>query len=393
MATPISRLKRCSGWYKLLPVLLIGNLLWLPRYSQASPLPMPPMSGPLTSLAPIHFRAGPLGQLDITGVMSGFGVWQNHTVRGDRSFRADISNAQIFIQKTHGWVQFFLQAGAYNLPTLGTPSLSTGNTVSEYYGALPQAFLKIVPSRNFSIQAGKLPTLIGAEYTFTFENMNIERGLLWNQENAIERGVQLNYSVGSFAASLQWGDGFYSNRYNWISGELSYTINPESSLSFVAMGHVGQTVYSSPATPLDQNNSDLYSVVYTYSSRSWVIQPYFQYTFVPRNLSIGVSRGTATRGIALLASNRIAPCFSLAARVEYIASTGNVRDGAANLLYGPGSRAWSLTLTPTWQDRGFFARAEFSFVNVLDGVSGNIFGPHGDSTNQARVLFETGFMF
>jgi len=33
--------------------------------------------------------------------------------------------------------------------------------------------------------AAKLPTLIGAEYTFTFENMNIERGLLWNQEKRL----------------------------------------------------------------------------------------------------------------------------------------------------------------------------------------------------------------
>lgn len=325
--------------------------------------------------------------------MSGLGAWQNHTVPGDQSFRADISNAQIFIQKTHGWVQFFLQAGAYNLPALGTPLLSTGNTVSEYYGALPQAFMKVVPSRNFSIEAGKLPTLIGAEYTFSFENMNIERGLLWNQENAIERGVQLNYNVGPFAASLQWGDGFYSNRYNWISGALSYTINPASSLSFVAMGHVGRTDYSSPATPLDQNNSGLYSLLYTYSSGSWVIQPYFQYTFVPVDPLIGIRRGTATRGVALLASKRIASGFSLAGRVEYIASTGNAQDGAANLLYGPGSQAWSLTFTPTWQDGGFFARAEFSFVRVLDGVPGDVFGSHGNSANQARILFETGFLF
>jgi hypothetical protein len=396
MATSIIRLKRSPVWYKALPFLLIGligNLLWTLRYVQASPLPMPAVTGPLTSLAPFRFRAGPLGQLDITGLMSGFGAWQDHPVPGDRSFRSNISNAQVFIQKTHGWIQFFLQAGAYNLPALGTPFISTGKTVSEYYGALPQAFLKIIPSRNFSIQAGKLPTLIGAEYTFTFENMNIERGLLWNQENAIERGVQFNYSVGPLAASLQWGDGFYSNRYNWVSGELSYTINPVSSLSFVAMGHVGQTDYSGPATPLDQNNSDLYSVVYTYSSRSWIIQPYFQYTSVSRDLSIGVSRGTSTRGVALLASNRIAPGFFLAARVEYITSTGNVRNGAADLLYGPGSRAWSMTLTPTWQNGAFFARAEFSFVRVLDGVPGDIFGPHGDSANQARILFETGFMF
>jgi hypothetical protein len=382
--------RRRIGWER---ILLIGALSFGIRSAYPAPLPMPAMSGPLTALAPFHFSAGPLGQLDISGVMSGLGVWQDNPAPGDHAFRADISNAQVFIQKTHGFFQFFLQAGAYDLPALGTPFLSTGNTVSEYYGALPQAFLKIVPSRNFSIQAGKLPTLIGAEYTFTFENMNIERGLLWNQENAVERGVQVNYSGGPFEASLQWGDGFYSNRFNWISGSLSYAINSASSVSFVGMGNAGQTDYSTPATPLDQNNSDLLSLVYTYSSNAWVIQPYLQYTSVPANPLIGVHREASTRGAALLMSDRIAPHFFLAARIEYIASTGNARDGAANLLYGPGSKAWSLTFTPTWEDQGFFARAEFSFVQVLDETSGDGFGFQGNRPSQARALLETGFLF
>ncbi|EQD39384.1 hypothetical protein B1B_15383, partial [mine drainage metagenome] len=169
--------------------------------AHAAPLPMPAMTGPLASPSPFSFNAGPLGELDITGVMSGMGVWQDNPITGDRSTHADISNGQIFIQKTHGLIQFFLQAGAYNMPALGTPFLSTGNTTSDYYGALPQAYLKIAPTNAFSVLIGKIPTLIGAEYTFTFENMNIERGLLWNQENAVTRGIQANYGAGPLSAS------------------------------------------------------------------------------------------------------------------------------------------------------------------------------------------------
>ena len=58
-----------------------------------------------------------------------------------------------------------------------------------------------------SILAGKLPTLIGPEYTFSFENMNIQRGLLWNQENAVNRGVQVNYNSEHIAISASWNDG------------------------------------------------------------------------------------------------------------------------------------------------------------------------------------------
>ncbi len=385
----------------ILPLAVLSTLALVSSdTAQAAPLPMPAMTGPLQSPSPFQFNAGPLGKLDITGVMSGMGVWQdNPGLAGtpDKYTRADISNGQIFIQKTHGLIQFFLQAGAYNMPALGAPFLSTGNTTSDYYGALPQAYLKIAPTKNFSVLIGKLPTLIGAEYTFTFENMNIERGLLWNQENAVNRGVQVNYSAGPLSASLAWSDGFYSNRYNWLSGSLSYTINSANTVSFVGMGNAGQTGYSSLATPIYQNNSDIYNLIYTYSSGPWMIQPYLQYTQVSANHNPNpasyVQRSTGTRGAAILASYSLTPHIALAARAEYIASTGNATDGAVNLMYGPGSKAWSITVTPTYQDHDFFARAEFSYVQASSYTQGDVFGPQGNNPTQARALFETGFLF
>ena len=377
-----------------LAVAVLSTLALVSGTAQAAPLPMPAMTGPLQSPSPFQFNAGPLGKLDITGVMSGMGVWQDNPVPGDRFTRADISNGQIFIQKTHGLIQFFLQAGAYNMPALGTPFLSTGATTADYYGALPQAYLKIAPTKNFSVLIGKLPTLIGAEYTFTFENMNIERGLLWNQENAVNRGVQVNYSAGPLSASLAWSDGFYSNRFNWLSGSLSYTINSANTVSFVGMGNAGQTDYStSLATPIYQNNSDIYNLIYTYSSGPWMIQPYLQYTHVPANPAIGVGHSTATKGAAILASYSLTPHVTLAARAEYITSTGNATDGAVNLMYGPGSKAWSITVTPTYQDHDFFARAEFSYVQASSYTQGDVFGPQGTNPTQARALVETGFLF
>ena len=113
---------------------------------------------------------------------------------------------------------------------------------------MPVAFLKLQAGKNTSFLIGELPTLIGAEYTFTFENMNIERGLLWNQENAVNRGIQVNQTMGKFTASLSWNDGFYSNRYTWLTGSLTYTKGPHS-LAFVGGGNLGQTAYQTYATP------------------------------------------------------------------------------------------------------------------------------------------------
>jgi hypothetical protein len=359
----------------------------------AAPLSTPAMVGPLSAASPRTFDAGPLGKLNVNGILSGFGSWQNHPDSSDKAARADVSNGQIFIQKTSGLVQYFLQAGAYNLPALGTPLLSTRNTISDYFGPLPQAYLKLAPTGNFSFLMGKLPTLIGAEDTFTFENMNIERGLLWNQENAVNRGIQVNYSKGKFSGALSWNDGFYSNRYNWLTGELTYTANASNGLELAAGGNLGRTAYSSIANPLYQNNSDIYALIYTHTAKRWVIEPYFQYTYVPIDAKTGINRTTATQGEAVLGTYSFAHNLTMAGRVEYISSTGSIHNGAINLLYGPGSQAWSLTLTPTYQKKAFFARGEFSVAQALNYTPGDGFGPNNSNSNQIRGVVETGFMF
>src|SRR6516225_1517513 len=155
------------------------------------------------------------------------------------------------------------RAGAYNILALGTPFLPTDKANTELYGPVPVAFVKLLPGKNTSILVGALPTLMGAEYTFDFENMNIERGLLWNQENAVTRGIQVNQTLGKVTASLSWNDGFYSNRYSGLSGSLTYTNGPHS-VSFQGMGYLGTTNWQSLSTPI-QNNSTMYALIYTYS--------------------------------------------------------------------------------------------------------------------------------
>ena len=203
-------------------------------------LPTPAITGPLAGAPPFLFDGGPFGKIAVNGIVSGFAMGQDNSVPGDKSTNATLSNGQVWIQKTDGWFQFYMQAGAYTMPALATPYMNTGNTVSNFYGPLPVAFVKLVPSKTTSILIGELPTLIGAEYTFTFENMNIERGLLWNQENAVSRGVQINQAIGKYVtASLSLNDGFYSNRYTWLTGSLTVTKGPHA-LAFVGGGNFDQ---------------------------------------------------------------------------------------------------------------------------------------------------------
>jgi Putative beta-barrel porin-2, OmpL-like. bbp2 len=345
----------------------------------------------LSNLPPAIFDAGPFGKIAVNGILSGYGLLQTNHVAGDDTKQADLGNGMVFIQKTDGWFQYFLQAGAYNIPDLGAPFLSTKNTISDFWGPLPVAFVKLQAGKNTSFQIGSLPTLIGAEYTFSFQNMNVERGLLWNQEPAISRGIQVNQTMGKVTASLSWNDGYYSNRYSWLSGSLAYANGPHA-LSFVAGGNLGQTAYSSFATPV-QNNGSIYNVIYTYTKGPLIIQPYFQYSSVPTNKTIGVIDGASATGGAILVSYAFKHGFSLPVRWEYISTSGSVAKDSVNLLYGPGSNATSLTVTPTFQQGGFFVRGDIAWVHAGSFTPGSVAGPNGTDNNQFRAVGEIGFIF
>jgi hypothetical protein len=375
--------------------LSLATLAWVAlgaATARAQSLPTPAMTGPLQTASPFTFDAGPLGKLDVTGIVSGMGLLQGNHVAGDDTSQWDLSNGQVFIQKVTGWWQFYLQAGAYNIPALAAPFISTADTLGDFFGPVPVGYIKLAPSKNFSILVGKLPTLIGAETTFTFQNMNIERGLLWNQENDVNRGVQLNDTLGRFTASLSWNDGFYSNRFTWLTGSVSYAFNSANTLALVAGGNLAQTAFRNLATPV-QNNSSIYNVIYTYSKGPWLLMGHWQYTDVPTDRMVGIAQGAATSGEMFMVNFNFKHHLSLAGRGEYISSTGSAARQTVNLLFGPGSDGWSFTVTPTYQNHGFFLRADFSYVQALHETPGDAFGPLGMNRSQPRAVLETGLMF
>jgi Putative beta-barrel porin-2, OmpL-like. bbp2 len=364
----------------------------------------PAMAGPLTpNPSPTRYDTGPFGNVFATGALTGFALWQNNPTLGDRGARVDLTNAQVFVQKADGILQFFVQGGLYALPAIGTPYINSIKTTNDLWGPIPQVFIKLAPNDNWSVMVGKLPSLVGLEYTFSFQNLNIERGLLWNQTSSVSRGVQLNHSVGPISLALSWNDGFYSDQLSWLSGSATWKIDSAHSLAAIWAGNVRTTTVSTTATPLFQNNSRIYNVIYTNNYGPWTLSPYLQYTYIPRRPSIGVLHDAATYGAALLmnyafdSSSKVGGLslagFSLPFRIEYIASTGNVANGAPNLMYGPGSTAWSIAITPTYQYKRFFARAEFSYVGASNTTAGFAFGPTGANTRQARLLLESGFLF
>jgi hypothetical protein len=373
-----------------------------PAAAAPMPLPSPSMTAPLSTAIPHEIPAGPFGKIEVTGVLSGIGLFgDNPQSRGDEG-HVDLSNAQVFIQKTSGWFQFYAQGGAYNIPVVGYPFVKTVTSPSSLlYGPLPVAYVKLVKG-NFNIEIGSLPTLIGAEYTFDFENMNIERGLLWNQEPAISRGIQINDTYKKLTVAFSWNDGFYSDRYTSLSGSLAFAINAANTVTFAAGGNADTYARTNCpgtfvcATPIFQNNEQVYNLIYTYTKGSLIISPYYQYTVVASNDAVygAGNPGAHTNGGAVLANYSFKHGFSLAVRPEYIKSSGTIPTNEANLLgYGSGSGAFSFTVTPTWAKDAFFLRGDVSVVHLVDATPGFGFGISGANTNQTRGVIEAGFMF
>ena len=362
--------------------------------ANADPLPAPSFGAPLSANAnPISLDAGPLGKIAVGGAITGMVLGQDHRAAGDRSWQADLTNAQGWIEKTDGPVQFFAEVGAYSFPALGVPYLPAAEATDANFGALPVGYLKLVPDSHFNVIVGQLPTLIGAEAGFTFQNTNINRGLLWNQEPVVSRGVQANFSQGPLSMSLSLNDGFYSNRYNWVSGSLAYTVTPADTVTIVGGGNLGQTARTSFTTPLLQNNSAIYNLIYSHSAGPLMVTPYLQYTTVASHPDIGITRSASTWAGAVLAKYSLSPKWSLAGRAEYLQSSGSTADGDPNLLYGAGSKAWSLTVTPTFQQGIYFVRGEVAYTQLIDAAPGAALGSAGLDKSQVRGAIETGILF
>ncbi len=243
--------------------------------------------------------------------------------------------------------------------------------------------------------AGRLPTLIGAEYTFSFQNMNIERGLLWNQEPAISQGVQVNYSHGPLSLSFSVNDGFFSSKLSTLSGLATWTIDPKNVVAFAGSGNASE--YTRPATFVTSTtlqNSQVYNLMFTHTDGPFMIEPYLQYTHVDANAAAGIPFSASTTGVAVLSKYSFTPELSLAGRVEYISARGGPNDlTGTNLLYGPRSNAYSLTLTPTWQRKALFVRGEVSYTHASDIVPGEALGSAFAAKSQTRGVVEVGFMF
>ncbi len=313
----------------------------------------------------------------------------------DRTSRTEIGNALATLTKNTGALQFSVTVGAYALPVIGQ-SLNTttqDSANSTLFGYIPLANVSYVASPSLTVTAGKMAALLGQESPFTYQNLNIQRGLGFNAEPTISRGVRATYTQGKFTGNLEANDGYYTGSHRAVEGLLGWMPSANTNLQFAFIAPGAGTPGN--VTTSIANKSE-YDFMLTQQFGKLQVLPYLLLIHSPAAASLGFTSSESAAGAVMLANYAFNDRYSLAARYESFTNHSGTTDTSANadfLGYGPGSRATTWTFTPAYKMNAFFVRAELSGVQATNFTPGLTFGPAGKNSTQTRALLELGAQF
>jgi hypothetical protein len=303
----------------------------------------------------------PSPAVTLTAVVGGYTF-----ATGQSPGHSDLSNALVTIARTEGAFRYSVTAGAYAFPVVGTPLVSTfaaGANVN-LFGYVPIAFVKWVPNSQLTLTAGKIATLLGQENGFTFQNINIQRGLAWNAEPTISRGIRATYTPGKLTANLEYNDGYYSASHRAIEGLVGWQSDPNTNVSFAFITPDRNTP---PNLTASVANKAEYDLMIAKQFGKLQILPYFLWIDSPASASNGYASNETAFAQAFLANYAFGGSWSIAARFEALENYSSPTDTNANadlIGFGPGSNAVTYTLTPQYKAGSLTARAEYSLVNA-----------------------------
>ncbi len=169
------------------------------------------------------------------------------------------------------------------------------------------------PDSHVTIYAGQLGTLLGTEGAFTYQNVNIERGLGWALEPVFSRGFHAGYTNGPWTVAAEYNDGFFSGSLNTIEYSLAWAPSSTTSLTFVGMNPGANT--KGNATSFVANQSE-YNFCYTHTAGKWQFSPYVFFVSSPASAPLGYTQRTSDFAISLLGSYSFSSLFSVGFRVE-----------------------------------------------------------------------------
>ncbi len=334
----------------------------------------------------LELKLEPIGTINVSGALTVYTIHSNNkVVPNEYKTRYDVGSAIISLSKSAEPFGFTLIGGAYAFPVVGV-GLSKTSESTDLFSPIPVAYVEYSPMKGLSIQAGKLPTIIGYESAFTYLNNNIQRGLVWNMQPVINNGVRLTYSTDLFFVKLGVNDGFYtlSKKDPKPALEASLGLTPIKDGS-IALNVIFPDKDSKPNNTACPSNKRELNLVASYTLDKLSLGADLLYVEAPKSNKANVPEKAKASGVALHLSYDLKP-FKLSGRIEYVKDNSDA--GGIDLVgLGDGNKGLTFTVTPAYTQGPFFLRGELSYVKADQPFTQN------NKKDQTRLGVEVGFMF
>jgi len=354
----------------------------------------------------IQIDGGPLGPLELSGGMAGYGYAQTGTsdkggssLVGDRSTGVNLDAALIELQKTSGILQFTIEVG----PEGGSPELGVKPSKASVtlYRASPlyQGYVTIAPTGSpITFSAGQFTSLEGYESGVSWTNSNLFLSDIFYVQNSSSVGISATYTHGPLSVDVVFGDGWDTRVANFLQALATYTINSNNSVNVYYAGNLGRTGVN--ATTYAQTsvgnfgpyfvNSQMLGGWYSYTQGNLNLVPEVQYVYAKPDQQVGIPKFTSNLGAALFGDYAFGTSpYSLGSMAEYFDN-----NGGGDWFIAPHAEGVGFELTPTWQYKNLYARASVGYMHLLNlGTQGDGYGNHGNGRDILQSGLEAGLLF
>ncbi len=374
------------------------------------------MNGP----ALIQLDGGPLGDLQISGGMDGYGYYLSGTNRGGypgsayltgtpfptKSNGAEAGTLLFQVQKSDGIVQFNIEFGNTNTIILGAPptqlTFKTFPTGALYVGSVTIA----PPNSPVTISAGHMVSLEGYESAQDWANGSLLNSALFAIENNNSRGIEAVYSQGPLTATLFYGDGWDSGVFNFLQALAVYTFNPSNVLSVYYGGNLGRTglntfAYGGSTTGAygtELVNSQMIGAFYSYTNGNLNLVPEVQFAYAKADAKANIAKPTSNFGVALFGNYTFGTSpYSVGGWVAFDSSHNSAADNQLVWFVGPDAEVIEAAISPTWQYKDLFVRANAGYLYLLNNkdATGVRFGYGNNNNGRGNFVgaLEAGVLF
>jgi hypothetical protein len=387
---------------------------WMPAYA---------MDGP----KPVDFDGGPLGQLEFSAAGDGYFFLQSGTssdphnsIAGSKAAGAEINAWMVELNKPTGLFQFTVQLGEYQDINLGASKPTEVNGDRFTTGPLRSAFASIVPTDNFKISVGQVPSLVGYESVYPWNNPSALRTVLNVGQNSNSRGVQAEYAYGPLKGTVVFGDGYDTGVWNHVQYLVTDKIDANNSVfiyGIVSLGTTGPNTFAygeggQSAGGANGNggqgelavvNSNMLGAWYTWKMGNLSITPEVQFQWTPPinkyanvvsgGLSDDIAKETGNFGAALFGSYKFGDSpYSLAGWGEYATSHGSAAQDS--WFVAPNAELAGFAIAPGYQYKQLYTRLNIGYVHLLNaGTPAAGFGDEGTRKNQVVTTLEFALVY